>query len=140
MMARGQATRMTIVAAAIAYTVLGVGLAQIANAATSLRLRELWRLAAWVASGAVFAAQIGHEHFRLGNRAASTALHCAMAAALGAFGLAVFATARSFLVSPEAAHWRFGIALVAWPVVTAVPAFVVALAAAAALRRVRPAH
>ena len=129
-----------VILTAIAYVVIGVGFAQIANRAASPQLRALWRVAAWAASGAAFGAQIAYEHFRLGSRTGWTALHCAIAAGLGGFGLAAFATVRSFVVTPGIAHAKFGIALVVWPLVTGVPAYVAALAAAIALSRLDPSH
>ncbi|MDQ6886557.1 MAG: hypothetical protein M3068_04595 [Gemmatimonadota bacterium] len=56
-----------------------------------------------------------------------------MAVGLGALGLAVAAR-----VHAQATHQHFpAFALAAWPVVTMLPAFVVALAAAAVLTRAR---
>ena len=118
---------------AVAYAVIGIGSGVLANLDDAARVR-LWRYSAWVASAVAAAAQIGYEHHRLGSSPRSTALHAAGAVALGAFGLAVGANV----------HWLFTaargprlplIALVAWPVVTAVPAFVAALAVAALLAR-----
>jgi hypothetical protein len=94
-----------------------------------------WRLAAWVASGAMFAAHIGYEHFRLNNSPRATALDAAMAVAVGAFLLAVAATVHAMTAPSHAPYWRYLLALVAWPIITALPAFLVALAVAAALAR-----
>ena len=94
-----------------------------------------WRLAAWVASGAVYAAHIGYEHFRLKNSPRATALHAAVAVAVGAFLLAVAATVNALMVLSHAPYWRFLLALVAWPIITALPAFLAALAVAAVLAR-----
>jgi hypothetical protein len=94
-----------------------------------------WRLAAWVASGAVYAAQIGYEHFRLNNSPRATALHAAMAVAVGAFLLAGAATVHAVMVPSHAPYWQYLLALVAWPIFTALPAFLVALAGAAVLAR-----
>lgn len=93
-----------------------------------------WRLAAWAVSGALFAAHIGYEHFRLRSSPRSTALHAALAVALGAFALAVAGAVHSLLtVSSIRLAWL--LAFVAWPLITAVPAFVVAFVAAALLAR-----
>ena len=97
-----------------------------------------WRLAAWVVSAVAYAAHIGYEQFRLHNRPARAALHVALAVALGAFGLAVGANLHSLSVPSTAGHRRLLlIALAAWPAITAVPAFLVALALAAILSRAR---
>jgi hypothetical protein len=97
--------------------------------------QHLWRLAAWLASAAVAAAHIGYEHFRLNNSPRATALHAAMAVALGAFLLAVAATVHSMMVPSHAPYWQYLLALVLWPIFTALPAFLVALAVAAVLAR-----
>lgn len=94
----------------------------------------VWRLAAWVASAAVAAVHLGYEHFRLNNSPRATALHAAMAVALGAFLLAVAANIHD-LASATGYRPRMLIALVAWPVLTALPAFIVALSVAAVLAR-----
>ena len=91
---------------------------------------RMWRLAAWVASAALYAAHIAYEHFRLHNSSRSTALHVAVAVAIGGFGLAVAATIHSLFAPPNYTRWRFLLALVAWPIITALPAFIVGLATA----------
>ena len=95
----------------------------------------IWRLAAWVVSGAVYAAHILYEHFRLANSPRSTALHAAVAVAVGAFALAVVANLHGIWVASS--HQRLlAFALVAWPALAAIPAFVIALIAAAGLAKV----
>src|SRR6266487_4092666 len=112
-----------------AYVVIGIVFGVLANLGDANHVR-LWRLAAWVASAAVAAAHVGYEHYRLGSSPRPTALHAAGAVALGAFGVALAANV----------HWLFAdtrgqrpplLALLVWPVITAVPAFLVALAVAA---------
>ena len=118
---------------AVAYVAFGIVFGVLAQSADANHVR-LWRLAAWVASAAVAAAHIGYEHYRLGFSPRPTALHAAGAVALGAFGLALAANV----------HWLFAgthgqrsplLALPVWPVITAIPAFPVALAVAAVLAR-----
>jgi hypothetical protein len=95
-----------------------------------------WRLAAWAVSGAAYAIHIGYEHFRLRNSSFSAALHVALAVALGAFGLAVGAIVHSLSVTTTPQHQRLLlIALVAWPVIVGVPAFLVGLVASRLLAR-----
>ncbi|HEY8175648.1 MAG TPA: hypothetical protein VIF32_08150 [Gemmatimonadaceae bacterium] len=96
---------------------------------------QFWRWAAWVVSGVVFAAQIGYEHFRLRYSPRTTALHAALASAIGGFGLAVAASVHKLMVS-SALEAKWLIAFVAWPAITFVPAFVVAFAVAAVLARI----
>lgn len=96
-----------------------------------------WRLAAWVISAAVYAAHIGYEYWRLGNPPRSTAFHVATAVAVGAFGLAVAATVNSWLTPSTNQPWQFLLALVVWPTLTALPAFLGAFFASAVLARYR---
>ena len=118
---------------AVAYVVTGIGFGALAKSADANHVR-LWRLAAWVASAAVAAAQIGYEHYRLGSSPRPTALHAAGAVALGAFGLALAANIHALFAATHGQHSPL-VALVAWPVITAVPAFLAALAVAAVLAR-----
>lgn len=99
-----------------------------------------WRLAAWFVSAAVYAAHIGYEHFRLRNSPRVTALHAAMAVAFGGFLLAVAATVNAMMVPSHAPYWRYLLALVLWPIFTALPAFLVALAIAAVLAHLSTKH
>jgi hypothetical protein len=91
-----------------------------------------WRLAAWVVSGAVFAAHICLEHFRLRNTARTTSWHACVAVGFGGFALALAANIHD-LGSASGYRPRMLIALIAWPLLTAVPAFLLALALAAVL-------
>ena len=118
---------------AVAYVVIGIVFGVLANSGDGNHVR-LWRLAAWVASAAVAAAHIGYDYYRVGSSPRPTALHAAGAVALGAFGLALAANI----------HWLFAetrgqrsplLALPVWPVMTAIPAFLAALAVAAVLAR-----
>ena len=98
---------------------------------------QAWRLGAWVVSLIGYAAHIGYERFRLQNSARSAALHVAFAVALGAFGLAVGANIHSlFIASPSQHRQLLRLSLGIWPVITALPAFLVALAANVVLARV----
>ena len=107
--------------------------------AVGITFAELgWRLPAWFVSAVAFAVHIWYEHFRLRNSRHRTALHVSAAAALGAFGLAVAANVHELWANPGNHRSLLLLALVLWPILTAVPAFVVALAAAAGLARRRP--
>lgn len=95
----------------------------------------MWRLAAWVASAVVAAAHIWYEQSRFRNRPLITALHVALAVGLGAFLLALMAMVHASMVLSHAPYWQYLLALVVWPIITAVPAFLVALVAATILGR-----
>jgi hypothetical protein len=129
-----------VILVSIVYFVVGMVFAALANAAVSDQVRIRWRLAAWLASAAVYAAHIGYEHFWFGNSPRGTAWHAALAVALGAFLIAVAATVHKVMVVSHAPYWRFLLALVLWPMITALPAFLVALAAAAVLGRLPTKH
>jgi hypothetical protein len=117
----------------VLYVVIGLVTAAFANSPGSSQVRTAWRLAAWVISAAAFAAHIGYENIRLRTSPKTTAWHAALAVGLGAFGLAVAASLHG-----QAVHRHFpAFALAVWPILTALPAFVVALFAAAVLTRVR---
>jgi hypothetical protein len=87
-----------------------------------------WRLAAWVVCAAAYMAHLAYEIFRWRNSPRTTALHLAIAVALGAFGLAVAATLHRLSSAGSGADFRlYALALVAWPLLTALPAFIVGL-------------
>jgi hypothetical protein len=117
----------------ILYLAAGLGFGALARSAGSNQVRDAWRLAAWAISAAAFAAHIVYEQVRLRSSSRTTALHASLAAGLGAFGLAVAAR----LHAQATQHHFPAIAIAIWPVMTALPAFVVALAAAAVLTRAR---
>jgi hypothetical protein len=117
----------------ILYLAAGLVFGALARSAGSNQVRDAWRLAAWAISAAAFAAHIVYEQVRLRSSSRTTALHASLAAGLGAFGLAVAAR----LHAQATQHHFPAIAIAIWPVMTALPAFVVALAAAAVLTRAR---
>jgi hypothetical protein len=96
-----------------------------------------WRLAAWLVCGLAFAAHVAYEHFSLRHSPRLVAWHAAVAVAIGAFLLAVAAMIRS-LWTTSALRPVWFLAIFLWPAITAVPAFLAALAAAAILARLWP--
>ncbi|HKN58575.1 MAG TPA: hypothetical protein VJV97_06965 [Gemmatimonadaceae bacterium] len=127
---------LTAILFGLVYFVAGIVSGGLAAAAASTQGRTAWRLAAWVASAAAFAAHIRYEHVRMRSSPVRTAWHTAAAVALGAFGLAAAANIRAQITL---AHARplLRLSLLIWPVMSGIPAFVVALAAAAFLARTR---
>jgi hypothetical protein len=119
------------------YTAVGISFSMLAGLSASNEGKIMWQRAAWVVSIIVFIVHIGYGHFRLVNKPLKTALNTCLSASLGAFGLAVAATIHALRINSSNMHSLF-LALVLWPVMTAVPAFLVALAAAAGLARLRP--
>jgi len=122
----------TAILVGVLYLAVGFASAALAGAAASNQTRFFWRLSAFVISAVVFAAHIAYEHFRLRNTARPTAWHASVGVAFGAFALALAANIHD-LGSASGYRPRMLIALVAWPLLTAVPAFIVALVVAAGL-------
>jgi hypothetical protein len=114
------------------YFVFGVAFAAFAGWSASNSMRVTWNRLGFLVSAVAFALHIGYEHFRLRNSPLITASHVSLAVALGAFALAVSANVHGYRVGTSNQR-LLAFALVAWPAITAVPAFVVALVAAAGL-------
>lgn len=122
-----------VLLAGIAYLVIGLGFSALARQGGTS-----WRFAAWAISAAVFATHIGYEHVRLRSTPRITAWYAALAVALGGFGLAAAATVHA--LASSSFRVAYVIALAAWPMLLGVPAFLVALAAAAGLAYARSAQ
>jgi TM2 domain-containing membrane protein YozV len=84
-----------------------------------------------------FAIHIALEHFRFQNQPRKAALHTSLSVALGTFGLAGAANIHA-LRTGTGNQSLLALALVIWPIITSVLAFVVALIVAAALARTCP--
>src|SRR2546423_14505762 len=74
----------------VAYFVVGIAFGSFAGWSASNQMRVTWRGLAFLVSAIVFAIHVGYEYF-LGDSPRSTALHAAVAVAVGAFALAVAA-------------------------------------------------
>jgi hypothetical protein len=120
----------TVVLLGVVYSVAGIVFGALAGRAASPELRVAWRWAAWGVSAIAFGAHIVYEQVRLRTSPRITALHVSSAAGLGAFGLAVAANVHALNVSPQQVPLLLVLSLAIWPVMTALPAFVVALVAA----------
>lgn len=114
------------------YVIIGLASAALGGGVWGPRVR-FWRGMAWVLSAVVFGVQIARDRLRMRYSATSTALHAALGAALGALGLAISATIHGYAVSSP--HLRaVKLAVLVWPLITAVPAFLVALVVSVFLR------
>ena len=97
---------------------------------------QAWRLAAWVVSAIGYGAHIAYERVRLQHSPGPAALHVAVAVALGAFGLAIGANVHSLSIESTDQHRQLLLlALGIWPIMTALPAFLVALGTNVVLAR-----
>lgn len=93
-----------------------------------------WRLAAWVVSFLIYWTHFAYERLRPGSSPRVVAMRVATAVAIGAFGIAVAGMARS-ISAQHSVKPTWLLALVLFPLVTAVPAFLVALVTAVAMAR-----
>jgi hypothetical protein len=130
--------RLNVILLGGVYFVVGVAFGELAKWAGSEQGQFRWRLVAWVVSAFVFAAHIAYEHFRLRSRTAPLAFRVALAAALGAFLLAAAATLHAMRLTSSPPFWLYLLALVLWPLMTGVPAFVVAFVGAKVLALASP--
>ncbi|PYT66533.1 MAG: hypothetical protein DMG42_29100 [Acidobacteria bacterium] len=130
----GESPRQSWVRTAV---LLGIGYALVGIAfAVPATHMQAWRLAAWVVSAMGYAVHIAYERFRLQNSPGSAALHVAFAVALGAFGLAVGANIHSLSAGSTQHRHLLLLSLGIWPVITALPAFLVAFGTNMVLARV----
>ena len=124
----------------VVYFFIGIAFGEFAGRAASSQARSTWNLFSFLTALVVFAVHIGYEHFRLRKAPRIAAWHVCLAVALGALALAVSANIhglRSGMRVGSNQQLLLGIALVVWPLMTAIPAFVVALVASAVLSRSR---
>lgn len=117
------------------YVVAGLVFGALAGRTDTHQMRLIWRWAAWLISVLAFAAHIAYEQHRRRSTPATTALHASLATAVGAFGLAVAANVHALAVSSHRPSHT--VALLLWPLLTAIPAWVVALVGAAGLSMLR---
>lgn len=122
--------------AALVYLIAGLTFGALAGRAVSHEMVITWRLFAWLLSAIAFGTHVVYELFRGRFPPAPAALHAAIGAAVAAMGLAAAAGIHSHLL-PEPHRFPTVIALISWPLVTGLPAFVVAFAVGAALSSFR---
>lgn len=128
-------TRLGILLIASAgYVLIGTATAALAAMASSPEGVKGWRLAAWLSSLVIFSAHLAGERRREFRRV-SVATSVAVAVAIGAFVLAALGPFRTHLNDSSRLKLAM-LSLVAWPLLTGVPAFVVALFANLVLDRI----
>jgi hypothetical protein len=122
---------------ALIYVVIGIVFGALAGR-SGFGGARFWRFAAWLCSAIAFGTHIQFERVTIGRSAMAAACHAAVAAAIGAFLLAV-----SAIMHRQAAglprSGLLGLALVIWPCMTAVAAFLVGMAAAMLMQPRSPA-
>jgi hypothetical protein len=126
-----------IVVAGAVYLTAGLVFGALAGQATSSQSRVAWRWAAWLVSSMMFGGHILYEHIVLRSTSRITALRVSSAAGLGAFGLAAAANLHALNGPMREPRPLLVLSLAIWPIITMLPAFVVAWVAAALLARTR---
>jgi xanthine/uracil permease len=111
--------------AGVAYFLVGMGTAMLAGMASSSGAVKGWRLAAWLLSLGVFCVHFAIER-RGDRRALAVAARVALAVAIGALLVAAFGPVRTHWGEPSRLKLAV-LSLVAWPLLTGLPAFLVAL-------------
>ena len=124
----------TLLLAATAYVIVGTATAALAGAASSPSGVKAWRLAAWLLSLGIFGVHIAIERRRQLS-SISIATSAALAVALGACIVAALGPFRSHWSDPSRLKLAL-LSLVAWPLLTGIPAFAVALLVVSVLDRV----
>lgn len=122
---------------AIVYPIVGITFALPTNPSASHNTVVAWRLAAWLVSATAFAAHLVYEHTRLHNAPLRAALHTSLAVALGGFLMAVWILLHARLSGSTSQSPLAPLALVIFPVVTGVPAFLAAFVTLTILARIR---
>jgi hypothetical protein len=115
------------------YLAISMVSATLANRAEAHAMRFIWRLSAFIGCAVVFLVHLGQE-LRQCHPARITARHTSVGVALGGFALALAANLHD-LGSVAGYRPRMLIALVAWPLLTAVPAFVAVVVIGAVFAR-----
>jgi hypothetical protein len=123
--------------AAALYPLIGVLFALPTSQPAAPTVVLAWRLAAWLASAGVFMLHLWFELRRRGTSTLPAAIHVAFAVAVGAFLLAVWILVRAHWIHSATQSRLAPLALVLFPLVTGLPAFLGALAAGAVYTRLR---
>ena len=133
---KSTATRV-VVGLAVVYLMAGIVFGALAGRAATHDAVVAWRWAAWLVSAFAFGGHIVYEQVRHRASPTITAVHVSSAVGLGAFGLAAAANVHAQAVAPQQHSLLLVLSLVLWPVLIALPAFLVALLAAVLFARVR---
>ena len=120
---------------ACAYAAVGAGSAAMANAASTIPVRDAWRLGAFAASAVIFAMHIWFEFYRRNHSARVAARYTSNSVEIAAIALAAIATAHQLSLPPTARAPYFGAALIVWPLLTGIASFFAALILCALLSR-----
>ena len=123
-----------VLLAGIAYLVIGFVTAVLARGSPAAVTG--WRLVAWVLSALVFVSHVAVAQRQRDRSPVVAAVEVAVAVGLGALGLAIVGPVRSHWNDPNVMRVAL-LSVVLWPLLTGLPAFVVALAGGHSIRRLR---
>ena len=126
---------LAVLTVGVLYCLIGVVFAEFTTPDATASTTVLWRRLAWVVSGVVFGGHIIYERIVRGSTTRTAATLVALGAALGACGLALAANLHGWRTGSY--QRSLGVAVVAWPLLVFVPAFVVAFVTAVVLGRWR---
>jgi hypothetical protein len=121
--------------AGVLYFVVGFCLGTFAGSASSDQSRFGWRLAAWLVSLGIYLGHICYEYFKLKNTPLISSLHLGGGVALGGFLIAISAIVHA-LSTGSGNLGLLLLALLAFPLVTALPAFVIGFVGTTLLQRI----
>jgi hypothetical protein len=127
-----------VILVALGYVLVGYCTTLFADSAATDLMRNMWRRAAFLVSGFVFVLHFWYDFYRRHHPPRATALHASLSVALAAFILAVQANVHAW-VTGTGNTTMLAIALLVWPTMTGIPAYLVGRAVGALLaRRRRP--
>lgn len=110
--------------ASAVYPAIGIGFGILDSSSGPAPIR-FWRLAAWVVSALVFGAHLLFEQRRRPTSPLRVASHVSTAVALGAFLLAVWVLLHGHVSGARPPSPLAPLALILFPLVTGIPAFVI---------------
>lgn len=126
---------LTALLVAVVYPAVGIAFAMLDRLPSFASIR-VWRLAAWFVSAVAFGAHLAYERLRLRSSTLRAALHASFAVALGAFFLAIWVNIHGRVAGSQQSPLA-PLALVLFPLITGIPAFLVAVAGMTVLSHMR---
>ena len=124
----------TALLAAVVYPAVGIGFAILDSSSGPAQI-HFWRLAAWVVSALVFGAHLLHEQRTRSAAPLQVAAHVSAGVALGAFLLAVWVLLQGHLSGARTQSPLAPLALILFPLLTGIPAFVAGVGVAGLARK-----
>ncbi len=118
------------------YLLIGIIFPLFSKSLSPREIPNLWRLLSFLTSAFVYGIHIGYEHSRLHNTPLQIAFHTSLAVALGAIVLAGFINIEALWANPGN-HNSLLTAIFLWPLITGVPAFIVAVIIAIGIAKIK---